>query len=339
MEPVAVQMPQCLQDLLRCIGSFQPEYRPEQHLFRPVQTSQPFCQSVKTVQVLLLIDQLPHQALLQFRKPGIHRSDKGQHDRWMLLLQTPPDLLCLLFRGRKPHPNPILPIFSFYKYPQCIPSLLLYLEPLSMSFFHLRRFLFPHHKTGLCISAAVGRIVFFPNAMIIQIRPHLPGELHDAVLYHIASQLPAAGHAWETVIQLQAVRRFQDIPDGGDRAAVQDPGKFYTFFSARRLISWNQPSAGRYCSRPGMGDSTLVIRKGMLLFPSCPLVRESIFCSGFSLPESGKVSKTRLTGLVVFSYRIFMTGSLSSTIDSSPSCHCQAAIPSPSHPSQVLLFL
>ena len=40
-----------------------------------------------------------------------------------------------------------------------------------------------------------------------------------------------------------------------------------------------------------MGDSTLVIRKGMLLFPSCPLVRESIFCSGFSLPESGKVSK------------------------------------------------
>lgn len=124
-----------------------------------------------------------------------------------------------------------------------------------------------------------------------------------------------------------------------DKAAVQDPGKFYTFFSARRLISWNQPSAGRYCSRPGMGDSTLVIRKGMLLFPSCPLVRESIFCSGFSLPESGKVSKTRLTGLVVFSYRIFMTGSLSSTIASSPSCHCQAAIPSPSRPSQVLLFL
>ena len=110
-------------------------------------------------------------------------------------------------------------------------------------------------------------------------------------------------------------------------------------FSARQLISWNQPSAGRYCSRPGMGDSTLVIRKGMLLFPSCPLVRESIFCSGFSLPESGKVSKTRLTGLMVFSYRIFMTGSLSSTIDSSPSCHCQAAIPSPSRPSQVLLFL
>ena len=56
-------------------------------------------------------------------------------------------------------------------------------------------------------------------------------------------------------------------------------------FSARQLISWNQPSAGRYCSRPGMGDSTFAIRKGMLLFPSCPLVRESIFCSGFSLPE------------------------------------------------------
>ena len=68
------------------------------------------------------------------------------------------------------------------------------------------------------------------------------------------------------------------------------------------------------------------------------MVSGSIFCSGFSLPESGKVSKTRLTGLVVFSYRIFMTGSLSSTIASSPSCHCQAAIPSPSRPSPILLF-
>ena len=66
--------------------------------------------------------------------------------------------------------------------------------------------------------------------MIIQIRPHLPGELHDAVLHHISSQLPAAGHTGDTLIQLQAVRRFQDIPDGGDGSAVQDPGKLHLLF-------------------------------------------------------------------------------------------------------------
>ena len=101
-------------------------------------------------------------------------------------------------------------------------------------------------------------------------------------------------------------------------------------FSARQLISWKPAIRRQILFKAGDGGFHFCDPEGDAALSLMPSGQRSIFCSGFSLPESGKVSQTWLTGLVVFSYRIFMTGSLSSTIASSPLLLLSGVTSSPS---------
>lgn len=120
----------------------------------------------------------------------------------------------------------------------------MYLDPVNISLSHFRFFLFPNHKTGFCIDATVGRIVFFHDAMVLQIRPHLFGELHDAVLHHITSQFPAAGHTGKQTYRCRLSTASRTSPMVEIEKQSRIPENFICsslsilpIFSARQLIS------------------------------------------------------------------------------------------------------